>query len=130
MSKPLMKCGDVANATAVDGSPCCAIHAGLTPDAYIVSDQPLNLNGRLARCHCGKLEPSSLDLAFFEYRGEGSPHATTVCVCGFHYVAHIAEGVARNIDKRTVIDTGECSGFVARGAATFDSFYCGCDGWD
>ena len=79
-----MKCGCVANATC-NGKPICAIHAGLTPDAAIVSDTQPDLTGRKARCpDCKGTVNSSFDLAFFAYRPERE----------------------------------------------FDSFYCGCRGWN
>ena len=73
MSKPMMKCGHAANATS-HGSPVCAICAGLTLDAEIIVDTP-DLTGRQARCGCGRLVSSSVDLAFFEYLGPGSGSA-------------------------------------------------------
>ena len=49
----------------------------------------MNLQNRIARCDCGREAPSSTDLAFFEYRGEGSTAATSTCkVCRYHELAH------------------------------------------
>ena len=86
----LMKCGCRANAT--DGNrPCCAVHAGLTPLAYEIAETP-NLEGRMARCYCGKEEPSSLSLAFFEYRGVGSLESVESCKhCHMHKEAHVRD---------------------------------------
>lgn len=67
MPTPMMKCGHAANATDANGRPCCAIHAGLTEDAYIVVEGP-SLEGRLAKCGiCKKSVPSNTNLAFFEH---------------------------------------------------------------
>lgn len=95
----------------------------------------LKLEGREARCGCGKTRPSTDQddgsLAFFEYRGEGSRMATDMCKhCHFSIVAHEHEGVKNNVDPRTVIEKGKCEGFEARGSWEYDVFYCGCRGWD
>jgi len=82
---------------------------------------------RQARCECGRVNPSSealpgyKSLPFFEYRGPGSLHATAICKCGYYASAH-AEQPGR---KRFA-----CDAFESRGAHEFDSFYCGCRGWD
>ena len=65
MSKPMMKCGHAANAANSKGEPCCAICVGITAGASEVAPTPA-LAGRMAKCSCGNLTPSSLDLAFFE----------------------------------------------------------------
>ena len=91
----------------------------------------------MARCteQC-ELRPSSLEqqgrLAFFEYRGPGSRYATALCKCGFSTTAHDPEAMARNVpnNRLTVIERGKCEGFQARGPHEFDSYYCGCRGWD
>ena len=64
--------------------------------------------------------PSSADLPFFEFRGEGSSHATEKCACGFYESAHKSEGPTFG---------NVCKEFKAGGAAEFDGFYCGCLGW-
>jgi hypothetical protein len=60
----LMKCGHVANETC----PVCFPD----PNSYTPVDEVPDLTGRLARCDyyisCSKELPSSLGLAFFEYR--------------------------------------------------------------
>lgn len=83
------------------------------------------LVGRIAVCaECQNAKPSSFRLAFFTFRGEGSAFATRTCTCGFMDVAHEAKG-------RRVPGTREvCGTFTARGAASTDSFYCGCRGWN
>jgi hypothetical protein len=73
---------------------------------------------RMARCGCGKTEPSSNKLAFFEPCGEGSKEATETCTCGYHRVAHRPDF------------QHACAQFKAKGAQEFDRFYCGCRGWD
>ena len=80
--KPMMKCGHVANAVDKDGSPCCAICAGYTPDAFIVEDKEIDLTGRKAKCsYCGSLKDSSPDLPFFEYRPDRT-FDRFYCGCG------------------------------------------------
>jgi hypothetical protein len=95
--------------------------------------QKPDLTGRTAKCSCGNTMPSdSKHLAFFEYCGPGSREATETCKCGFFFSAHTAEGMARNVasNRKTVIEQGKCTGFVARGPLEFDRYYCGCRGFD
>lgn len=86
------------------------------------------LAGRTARCTCGRECPSEgpmpgfKDIAFLEYLGPGSKHAVASCSCGYAEVAHTAEVRARN--------SYICEAFAARGPHEFDSYYCGCRGWD
>lgn len=86
--KPLMQCGHAANATQKllplgDGIPeeipVCAICIGLKEGATQVAEKALDLTNRLARCSCGRTRPSSLGLAFFEYKPELS---NDVYYCG------------------------------------------------
>ena len=102
------------------------------------------LTGRTARCAygCGSTRPSDdpRGLAFFEYRGPGSKDATERCKCGFFKCAHEVEYKQRISlpfelkspfgRRKTVVEDGKCQGFEPRGAAEFDSYYCGCRGWD
>ena len=86
------------------------------------------LKGREARCGCGRTEPSSVKLAFFEYRGEGSEIARKGCAhCGYFEVAHTQP---QTRTQQNVVERGICPGFEPRGAMEYDSFYCGCRGWD
>lgn len=131
--KPMMLCGHAANATNGEGKPSCAICAGIHAGADMVAETP-NLEGRLAKCGCGRTEPSSTKLAFFEYCGPGSREATETCKCGYAFAPHTAEGMARNVasNRKTVIEDGRCKigAFVARGPLEFDRYYCGHSGWD
>jgi hypothetical protein len=86
--KPLMLCGHAANATQkllfpdAEGrteTPVCAICVGLKEGATQVAEKALDLSNRLARCSCGRTRPSSLGLAFFEYKPELS---NDVYYCG------------------------------------------------
>ena len=98
------------------------------------------LLGRMAVCSYGKKGgkyatenhgtpvASSVNLAFFEYRGEGSKSATEKCAnCGYYKVAH---------DLPLVDDRGRprgkdiCDSFAPHGAYEYDEYYCGCWGWD
>ena len=84
----------------------------------------MNLANRLARCQCGKTEPSDEGLAFFKYRGPGSEHAKNTCAkCGYFYIAHSHD--IRNGNKLI------CESFKTNpNGHEFDSYYCGCRGWD
>lgn len=86
------------------------------------------LVGRTARCSCGRTCPSDgsapgfKDVPFFQYWGPGSEKATEQCRCGFNRVAHSPEAFrGRGID---------CKTFEVREPDQFDSFYCGCRGWN
>jgi hypothetical protein len=83
----------------------------------------IDISNRYARCSCGKTEKSSYDLAFYKYRGSGSDFANQVCNnCGYNVSAH-----RRDIGKRSLI----CSSFTAKSTGhEYDSYYCGCRGWD
>lgn len=112
----MMKCGHAANATC-EGKPACAICAP-HPESLLIDDAPPDLTGRMARCSCGKTEASDPGrLAFFEYRGPGSPHAIEQCVCGYYECAHGKPHI-------------KCKKFKQGGPAAFDLYYCGCSGWD
>ena len=128
MNRPIMMCGHVANSkcSAKDGVvfdpaiPSCVIC-----DCIEVDENAPDLQGRIARCaHCGKEAPSSLDLAFFEFRGEGSKEAAQVCKnCRFAKRAHIKEVMDRNPSLK-------CVDFIPHGPFEYDRYYCGCFGWD
>jgi len=80
----------------------------------------MDLTERVARCaYCSYESPSSQELPFFEFLGEGSDEATKLCICGYHSIAH---------DKDAQPAT--CMEFVAKGDRGYDRFYCGCRGWD
>jgi hypothetical protein len=95
-----------------------------------------DLTGRLARC-CDEapVRPSSTNLAFFEFRGEGSREATETCgVCRMHRCVHDPDyhlTLVRGMRgyELFVERYGEHD-FVARGAVEFDLYYCGHSGWD
>ena len=87
--------------------------------------QQYDITGRTARCTCGKTQPSSRDLAFFQYRGEGSRTAEHSCKnCGYDDTAHTDEVRARHHASNV------CLTFERRGDFGFDSYFCGCSGWD
>lgn len=118
--KPMMKCGHRSNAVTDNGARCCVICA---PDsaAYEIVEEP-NLKNRQARCYCGNVQPSNADLAFFEYRGPGSEVAKRRCVnCGYYDTAH----------KKASSNSQICSNFKTNPKGMkYDSYYCGCRGWD
>lgn len=75
----MLKCGCAAHARKKVGDewvPSCVVHDCI---AQVVAP---SFDGRMARCDCGKLQPSSVELPFFQYQGEGSPEATEKCKCG------------------------------------------------
>lgn len=120
---PMMMCGHAANSkmkTEAGDIPCCVI-CGNTQ----ISSTPIDLSTRQARCSsCAGVGPSSNALPFFEYTGEGSRRATENCTCGMHAVVHQEINPST---KRPGVTDHE---FTARGALEFDTFYCGCRGWD
>lgn len=119
-NRPMMKCGHAANGTRrtdttdPDGTthpnphlePCCVICAP-SKEAYEIEENPIDLRNREARCYdCDARRPSSLDLPFFSYDGPGSP---------------------LDLDNAT---THIPPKYRLKGGRPFDSFYCGCRGWD
>lgn len=130
---PMLACGHAANAvcSAKNGIkydppiPSCAIC-----DCTEVSLDPPDLTHRLARCcHNGTIKKSSNDLAFFEYLGPGSERALTLCNCGFTKSAHDYNWPSGNRVSKTPPQR-MCDHFTAHGAWAYDSYYCGCRGWD
>ncbi len=124
--KYLMTCGCMAQ-TAYKGAehgsvPICFVH-GCVEVSKMIPD----LSGRMAYCgadkHKGK--PSSLDLAFFEYHGEGSRRAQEICNCDYAEVAHEIKDREKPSHLR-----GCCDNFIPRGPSPSDTYYCGCRGWD
>jgi hypothetical protein len=118
----MMKCGHAANAIrmasgSVKHDPpldCCTIC-----DCIEIVETP-DLTGRVARCcNADSERPSSTDLAFFEYRGPGSKRSMEQCECGYLRIAHDKPHVQR-----------QCEGFTPRGPFQYDTYYCGCRGWD
>ena len=87
-----------------------------------------DLSGRQARCHGELVKPSSRDLPFFEFMGEGSRDATLSCKhCGYYKEAH--EYSERRIHKEPIKETRDHT-FEPHGPYEFDRFYCGHSGWD
>lgn len=114
--KRMMKCGCAENARDMEGNPVCCIH-----DCREVEEVKPDLTGRMARC-C-KVVPSKWNLPFFEYRGPGSDIGKRSCKhCSYYERAHTEEIRKRN--KHV------CSNFEPKGEFEFDSYYCGCHGWD
>lgn len=83
---------------------------------------------RMATCpYCKTARKSSLDLPFFESRGEGTAYAGMCRECGLLEVAHVYE--AKRVYPKPLPDTlGHV--YAPRGAWDTDTFYCGCRGWD
>lgn len=120
----MMACGHSQNAVAKrEGGniPACVI-CGTTQ----VAEAP-NLEGRMAKCSCGSKVPSQMSLAFFEFKGEGSHRGLTTCIeCSGAEVLH------RELNPVTGRPgTKTDHAFVPNVAGwEFDSYYCGCYGWD
>lgn len=104
----------------------------LTKRAYIGAREAKErglLAGRQARCDCGRTCPSDgtapgyTEIPFFQYWGPGSEKAERQCAsCGKYEVAH---GPAAPHGGRYA-----CAEWRQRQPDEFDSFYCGCRGWD
>ncbi len=136
MTATLMKCGCTAQGvlTAKGGIkfdppiPGCVVH-----DCYEAADTKPSLAGRTAQCaylpHGHAPKPSSLDLAFFEFCGEGSRDATELCKCGLSKKPHDENGGRIPARKYSAVMKG-CPGFTPKGPREFDRYYCGCHGWD
>jgi hypothetical protein len=128
--KQLMECGHAANSRQIleDGSkiPACAICAGINPGSNVAAFTEPNLEGRFAKCYCGKTMPSTLDgsLAFFEYRGGIQNSCAN---CGYRDLTHLQFYEINPLTQRP--NDGKCMNFVPK-VFEFDSFYCGCRGWD
>lgn len=83
---------------------------------------------RSAKCFCGRTRPSSErdDLAFFEDRGPGN--VDHVCKnCRYHLVAHERKVDGLPLHRSKVV----CDNFEPMvDGYEFDTYYCGCRGWD
>ncbi len=96
------------------------------PDPTITADALPDLTGRMAKCGCGHTVASTFDnsIAFFQFRGEGSRDALENCKnCWYSRRAHEPEVMAKNLALK-------CTNFEPHGPYEFDSFYCGCRGWE
>src|SRR4051794_14988587 len=91
------------------------------------------LTGRQAQCaNCRRVEPSNLELVFFEYRGPGSSFATQHCAaevtkrfvtgrCGMRDLAHNVVNPATG--RPGITDHPFTPSLTGH---EFDGFYCGC----
>lgn len=87
----------------------------------------MDLTNRIAKCVCGMEMPSSTDLSFFKFRGQGSRDAESDCaICRFHEVAHVRANELNEPHLARV----RGHEFTPHGAFESDAFYCGCRGWD
>lgn len=82
--QPMMQCGCRAQGTnSKTGEPVCVVHIGLDAGATVVADEP-DLSGRIAKCTCGRTNPSDqplpgyIGLPFFEYHPQ-SDHDRFYC---------------------------------------------------
>jgi hypothetical protein len=80
--------------------------------------------GRMARCSCGEMQPSSPDLfGLTDLSADGARASETCGTCRYSIVAHTDE-------IRSRPNSRVCDDFIPLGGQEFDSFYCGCRGWD
>jgi hypothetical protein len=101
----------------------CAHYGGRKAlGSYSSSSCKAGRDGVSCRCE----EPSSTDLAFFEFQGDGSRAASICKHCAMAEVAH-QRGVCPpgGLRKHRAGTTYE-----PQGGLEFDKFYCGCHGWD
>jgi hypothetical protein len=84
------------------------------------------LAGREAHCRCGRTRPSSLGLAFFEFKGAGSDVVRNCVHCGYYDYVHwpINPTTGRPVPRALDHD------YEPRKPLHCDTYYCGCDGWD
>lgn len=121
MSNVILSCGCRSQSINGKGEPSCITHFDMPGGVHPIECP--NLEGRKARCTCGRTEISSLDLAFFEFRGPNSRAGNVTCKnCRYHDVAHRPEIWAKN--------KSVCHNFEPIKNFEFDLFYCGCSGWD
>lgn len=87
---------------------------------------------RQAICICGEKRASSdrERLAFFEDRGPGSAFSRDTCrICRCKPVAHLPSVRPTRTGFPSVIGVPHAFEPLTEGIE-FDSFYCGCRGWD
>jgi hypothetical protein len=104
--------GELSGCHGIPADEECAMY-----ETETVSDTTPDLTGRKARCACGALADSDPGLAFFEYRGPGSPDELSCKNCG------IRDHAGREVWTK-------CQNYEPHGPWEFDSYYCGCRGWD
>lgn len=87
------------------------------------------LENRIAKCtNCSNTEPSSKKLAHFAYRGVGSTYALDNCaLCPWLLSVHDGSS---NGSNASAFEEASTHDFESIGASEFDSFYCGCNGWN
>ena len=106
MNHPMMKCGHAANATS-DGKPSCVICHGIEGGLnMIVDDAPPDLSARRARC------------GYFGTTPKGRNHES-------NYGS--VRGKPCTAEEPSNPDLPF---FAHRPSEKFDTFYCGCWGWD
>lgn len=81
------------------------------------------MSARTARCRCGTLKPSA-DLVGDVFFVSAVADAKDRCVCGYYDTAHGKPPVAHTPRL------ADGHAFQQRPVAEFDSFYCGCRGWE
>jgi len=152
----MMKCGHAAQGIDDKGNPVCVI-CYPDPRATQEDESPPDLTGRTARCsyygqkfHYGRYgcecsvcrnnsdwicrceRPSSDKLAFFVYKGAGSPKL--ICKnCHFIHEGECPTNYKGNRGEpgKEIPGHEKWAGkFYEPDVKEFDEFYCGCRGWD
>jgi hypothetical protein len=133
--------------TDEQGNPACVICAGISD--YKIQEVEFDFTGRMARCHCGNKEPSGPHLAFLQIGGDYqsvpeelrqrklNAHKVFTkkmdekvsCTVGDLY--HARQFLKNRVDEANRLwKTFSNLEAECKSAATGDSYYCGCDGWD
>ena len=80
--------------------------------------------GRMAVCSCGEMQPSSADLfGLTDLSADGARASESCGTCRYSIVAHTDEIRSRPHSR-------VCGEFTPQGEQEFDTYYCGCRGWD
>lgn len=127
MSSILMKCGCRAQAV-YQAAPICVVHMCKDIEQNIP-----DFSDRKSKCgYCNNIQPSDISLPFFEYKGPGCEQSESICKnCGYHRIAHKGQpGSDKHLATLVNKEGVNCSRFEEHGPWEFDSFYCGCRGWD
>jgi hypothetical protein len=100
----------------------CAYYGGRKAlGAYSSSSCKAGRDGTICRCE----EPSSKELAFFEFQGAGSRVAALCRHCGMTESAHKGAPCSKGLRSHKA-----GTAYEPQGDLGFDKFYCGCHGWD
>lgn len=115
---PMMKFGHDTAVVPAGRKARCSYYGTVATGSTAV---PCGTADRGAPCTCERPSSDRAELAFFEARGPGTQDRKC-CNCGYFDVAH---------DRESRPNSRACDEFAAvTDGHTYDSFYCGCRGWD